>query len=156
MMPKKIKVKTETNRITKRVLHTGDEYKLVDKFYHKGLLCAIIKIDRSTKLPVKLKNKFPLPYGLHYHCGYVELKHDFKYEDLADFIKCAELTFSGNLPFFSKKIKFVGFDTAHYWNLIDPKTQELPFAKKKIIQLAKEMSKINWEKVTASIVAEKI
>jgi len=140
---------------------------MVDKFYHKGLLCAIVKMRPLDELKI-LKNETNIRWEANiktiktifpdeYHNGYVELKEkNYNYEDLQDFVKSVELTFSGNLPFFNKNIIFIGFDTNHAWNWKNPESRTAEKVKKDVIRLAEEITKIDWEIIQPLIMARKL
>jgi hypothetical protein len=75
---------------------------------------------------------------------------------LQDFIKSVDLTFIGNLPFFDKNIRFIGFDSVHAWNLSNPESRTAEAVKKNVMRLAKEMAKIDWEVIEPLIMARKL
>jgi hypothetical protein len=141
--------------------HTGSHYILVDRFHHKGLLCAIVKMKfdelEKSKIGKEWKKTLKNMIIAEYHNGYVELKESiYDYQDLGEFIKSVELAFSGNLPFFDKNIKFVGFDTNHAWNWKNPKSRTAEAVRKDVIRLADEMSKLNWKKIQPLVMARKL
>jgi len=133
---------------------------LVDKFYHKGLLCAIVKmrpLDELEILNLQWRANIKTIVPEEYHNGYVELKEkNYDYQDLQDFVKSVELTFSGNLPFFNKNIIFIGFDTNHVWNWKNPESRTAENVKKDVIRLAEEMTKMDWEIIQPLIMARKL
>ena len=141
---------------------SGQRSILIEKFYHKGLLCAVVKMMPfgelgKSKIAREWKNALSDTIVDEYHNGYVELKESIcDYQDLVEFVKSVELTFSGNLPFFDKNIKFVGFDTNHAWNWNNPKSRTAEAIRKNVIRLAEEMSKLDWEKIQPLVVARKL
>lgn len=135
---------------------------LIEKFYHKGLLCAIVKMRpfdelEKSKMGKEWKKALSEMIVDEYHNGYVELKESiYGHQDLEEFIKSVELTFSGNLPFFDKNIKFLGFDTNHGWNWENSESRTAKAVRKDVIRLADEISKLDWEKIQPLVVARKL
>jgi len=118
---------------------------IVDKFKHKGILCVIVKIDRSdiAKLSI-IKKQGKIKMSDFFHNGYVNIKQNFDYEDIVEYINSVELTYSGKLNRLDKSLKdmwFIGFDTAHYWNEQNPETQTKEAVKQKTIELCEELIK---------------
>lgn len=135
--------------------------KVVDKFKHKGILCVVVKIDRSSipKLTV-IKKKHKIKMSDVFHNGYVKVSRQLDYQDIVKHIDSVELTYSGGLDYVDKSLKgmwFIGFDTAHYWNEENPKTQTAKAVKEETIKLCEELIRKNELKpLYPLIIAEKL
>jgi len=79
-----------------------------------------------------------------FHNGYVETSkknYGKDYEKLGKKINTEELTFSGNWkPTFSN-MWFIGFDTGHYWNEINPESKTFKVVRVATERLCNEMIK---------------
>ena len=140
-------------------------YEIVKKFMYRGMLCIIIKMNFDTETIAGLSkvNKLIKTSGV-FHNGYVESSLKCSYHDLERHIERVELTYSGNLDHVSNALNdkwFLGFDTAHYWNRQNPKSQTAKAVEKYLKELCDEIiSKGGIQKIyddnLAEIIAEKL
>jgi len=140
-------------------------YEIVKKFMYRGMLCIIIKMNFDTETIAGLSkvNKLIKTSGV-FHNGYVESSLKCSYHDLERHIKSVELTYSGHLSQIDHTLKdrwFLGFDTAHHWNLLHPNTQNAKAVEKTLKELCDEIiSKGGIQKIyddnVAEIIAEKL
>ena len=124
------------------------QFEIAKDWVHAGRRCVVIKI----KINVHIKSMFPLGY---YHNGYVQVfpdegikitdSHgvaDYNHWNSAIFNLCEEITFGDNLKFvgINSKNIFIGFDTAHHWNTMNPKTQRKRYVAKRCELLAEQLN----------------
>lgn len=116
------------------------ESKIVDKFEYKGYECLIRKMDSDIVL-----NHAPNPFP--YHCGYVRIDtHEFNHE-LNDIVtsETVEITFGGKIDKDDIEGTWIGFDSAHHWNVINPHTKTFGSVKQRTKDLVDEI-KEKYEK----------
>jgi hypothetical protein len=94
-----------------------------------------------------------VPYIGEYHCWYIELKEgeDEKYEDVG-VVLGEEIAFKGKIEHFKhmRDSYFIGFDTAHYYNLEHPETKTFEYALRKATEIIKGMeAKENVERISS-------
>ena len=109
----------------------GFRIKAIEIFKHKGRICVVLQMKGFGRIS-------------DYCNGYVETdpKNYGKSEDLfIDKIKTEELTYSGDLNGLFDGIWFLGFDSAHHRNEINPETKTFTFVKNKTKKLCEEMIK---------------
>ena len=142
-------------------------YEIAKKFMYKGILCVVVKmgfyqLGKVTIIKHRLKENMKI--SRIYHNGYVESSLKCSYHDLERHIKSVELTYSGHLSQIDHTLKdrwFLGFDTAHHWNLLHPNTQNAKAVEKTLKELCDEIrSKGGIQKIyddnVAEIIAEKL
>lgn len=108
------------------------EHDVIKKFNHMGRRCVVVKItfgDKSSEYIQAMKT---------YHTGYVELKPEDKYHELN--IQSEEITFRGILSHVASG-RVIGFDTAHIWNNMHPKTKKMGYAIKTCKEIAEELER---------------
>ena len=96
--------------------------KLIRDFMYKGRRCVVIEVDMTKHM--KKVPKVMIESMKPYCNGYVELKPKESKRN----IEAEEITYQGNLKFgdgfdLSDGKRYVGFDTAHYWNDQNPKSK---------------------------------
>lgn len=122
-------------------------HKVVKDFIFNNRRCLVVLVNR--KIP-KFNNHLDEWSKLiqPYHNGYIEIKN---YEEHID-IYTEEKTYCGNLDFDGLKILnnklFIGFDTMHYYNFENPKTQSAESVELKCKKIVEELEQIDlWIKI---------
>jgi hypothetical protein len=117
------------------------ESKVVDVFKHRGRTCVIVSIEWNPNILARTK------CITNYHNGYVSVAPRHKgldYVEVAKRIEADELTYAGTLDTLdddriSKTMWFLGFDSAHFWNDLKPKSKTFESVRKRTIKIADEM-----------------
>ena len=124
------------------------EDKIVSLFYYKDRAIVIVQCKWNKKV-------IKVAPGLRDYCnGYVSVKKKWyhrwwkpDYRIIEDLFNTEELTFSGylgdlpNLPTHLAGVWFVGFDSAHYWNIQNPESATEKAVTKRAKKLCNEMIK---------------
>jgi hypothetical protein len=115
-------------------------FKIMDVFKIGDRLCVVARMRPFVNFP---SDKVPLG---EYHNGYVQVSDKNKgvpYDRFVSKIETDELTFGGELNTSSRRIPkktwFFGFDSAHYWNDLDPASKTRMDVKVRTKRLAEEM-----------------
>lgn len=85
-----------------------------------------------------------------YCCGYISVGEGAsdRCDDYNEFIQTDKITFVGPLTFLNIKKKhagkqYIGFDTAHYWNMQNPNSQTVKSTLKRAKKIAEELNEHN-------------
>lgn len=121
---------TIKERVVRRLEGIKEDFRIREIFKHKGRTCVIIEIHMG-------------PVG-NWHNGYVETIKKIVNKRYAENIDTDDVTFSGSLYDISKKNglkgkKFLGFDSGHYWNIKNQKSQTFREVKERTIRLCEKM-----------------
>lgn len=83
-----------------------------------------------------------------YHNGYIEIKESEIKDEKDDYNLSEGVTYCGNLAHIEKPTtkRFIGFDTAHYHNYENPKTQSLEYVEKQCKKIVDELN-TNFETI---------
>lgn len=120
------------------------EVRVTDVFKYRGRWCVVIQQNFHATSSI---GKF--------HNGYVSTRpsnSEREYDKFARRIETDELTFSGKLAYMNDKFEitlglqipdvwFLGFDSGHHWNEMNPESKTRRSVKERVIQLADEMIK---------------
>lgn len=108
----------------------------VRDFIYKNRRCIVLKMT--------------LPFGTFgiYHNGYVELKPNEIKDDYNSYnMKSDEITYIGKLDRFAERYDFsdgktyIGFDSAHYWNIGKPKSRTADYVEHTCKKIVNELEK---------------
>jgi hypothetical protein len=120
-------------------------FEVKEVFTHKKRLCVVLLMRWQENWARTLWDG--AIGGQDYCNGYVQVLEKNKgkhYDDFADKIKTDELTFSGDLDNIEqqqvpKGTWFLGFDSAHAWNDMQPESKTFESVKQRTMKLADEM-----------------
>ena len=116
--------------------------RIVDEFIHNGRKCVVTEnqhkvktMDGKVKVPAELQDSTIFKPWCN---GYIEIFSDEDKLHYNDFDVPVELTFKGDLK---NKGNFIGFDTMHYWNDLNPESKKPQSVAKACIDVAKALDK---------------
>ena len=115
-----------------------DKPKIVKDFQYKGRRCVVVFIDRSEMRKI---TKVGL-MGSDYHNGYIEIQESELKDEDYDYDLSEEITYCGDLSHIEKPTTktYIGFDTAHYYNYENPKTQSLEYVENQCKKIVDELN----------------
>jgi len=115
-----------------------DKPKIVKDFQYKGRRCVVVFIDRSEMRKIT-KGGF---MDSDYHNGYIEIQESEMKDEIYNYDLSEEVTYCGDLSHIEKTTtkRYIGFDTAHYHNFENPKTQSLEYVENKCKKIVDELN----------------
>lgn len=125
----------------------GEQFRVVEIFEHRGRTCVIVKVDHTIGLSEKFKQSIKTFNSMYpFYNGYVEVLSTSRRKNLEKMIgniESEELTYKGKLDQYDEsRLKgkiFVGFDTAHWYDMEHPERKTLEVVKQRTIDFCDEI-----------------